>query len=145
VRGRQVLPKPGCLWPFTTLILLIGSGAAAHHNGATYFDTSTQLEHNDATVVSYDLVNPHGRLVYVFMDDDGNEVEWTAELPSANNARRRGLGGDLFKSGDRLAAVTGSPSRSGANFMRLTRVVFSNGDVAQITGRNAGIIRAEEE
>jgi len=145
VRGRQVLPKPGCLWPFTTLILLIGSGAAAHHNGATYFDTSAQLEHNDATVVSYDLVNPHGRLVYVFMDDDGNEVEWSAELPSANNARRRGLGGDLFKPGDRLAAITGSPSRSGANFMRLTRVVFSNGDVAQITGRNAGIIRAGEE
>ena len=145
MRGRQVLPKPGCLWPFTTLILLIGSGAAAHHNGATYFDTSAQLEHNDATVVSYDLVNPHGRLVYVFMDDDGNEVEWTAELPSANNARRRGLGGDLFKPGDRLAAITGSPSRSGANFMRLTRVVFSNGDVAQITGRNAGIIRAGEE
>lgn len=140
-----MLLKPGCLWPFTTLILLIGSGAAAHHNGATYFDTSTQLEHNDATVVSYDLVNPHGRLVYVFMDDDGNEVEWSAELPSANNARRRGLGGDLFKPGDRLAAVTGSPSRSGANFMRLTRVVFSNGDVAQITGRNAGIIRAGEE
>ena len=140
-----MLPKPGCLWPFTTLILLIGSGAAAHHNGATYFDTSAQLEHNDATVVSYDLVNPHGRLVYVFMDDDGNEVEWSAELPSANNARRRGLGGDLFKPGDRLAAITGSPSRSGANFMRLTRVVFSNGDVAQITGRNAGIIRAEEE
>ncbi len=145
MRGRQVLPKPGCLWPFTTLILLIGSGAAAHHNGATYFDTSAQLEHNDATVVSYDLVNPHGRLVYVFMDDDGNEVEWSAELPSANNARRRGLGGDLFKPGDRLAAITGSPSRSGANFMRLTRVVFSNGDVAQITGRNAGIIRAGEE
>lgn len=140
-----MLPKPGCLWPFTTLILLIGSGAAAHHNGATYFDTSAQLEHNDATVVSYDLVNPHGRLVYVFMDDDGNEVEWSAELPSANNARRRGLGGDLFKPGDRLAAITGSPSRSGANFMRLTRVVFSNGDVAQITGRNAGIIRAGEE
>ncbi|MEE8543260.1 MAG: hypothetical protein V3S94_05320, partial [Gammaproteobacteria bacterium] len=69
-----MLPKPGCLWPFTTLILLIGSGATAHHNGATYFDTSAQLEHNDATVVSYDLVNPHGRLVYVFMDDDGKEV-----------------------------------------------------------------------
>ncbi len=140
-----MIKKLSHLLPFTALILFIGSGATAHHNGATYFDTSVQLEHNDATVVSYDLVNPHGRLVYVFMDDDGNEVEWGAELPSANNARRRGLSGDLFKSGDRLAAITGSPSRSGANFMRLTRVVFSNGDVAQITGRNAGVVRAGAE
>ncbi len=140
-----MLTKLKFLLPFTSLILFIGSGATAHHNGATYFDTSAQLEHNDATVISYDLVNPHGRLVYVFLDDDGNVVEWSAELPRANNARRRGLGGDLFKSGDRLAAVTGSPSRSGANFMRLTRVVFSNGDVAQITGRNAGVIRAGAE
>jgi hypothetical protein len=127
---------------FATLTLLIGFPAIAHHNGATYFDTSVALEHNDATVVSYDLVNPHGRLVYIFMDDAGNEVQWSAELPSANNARRRGLGGELFKPGDRLAAITGSPSRSGSNSMRLTRVVFTNGDVAQITGRNAGVIRA---
>lgn len=130
---------------FTTLMLLIGFSATAHHNGATYFDISTELEHSDATVVSYDLVNPHGRLVYVFMDDEGNEVEWRAELPSANNARRRGLGGDLFRPGDRLTALTGSPSRSGANFMRLTRVLFANGDVAQITGRNAGVVRAGTE
>lgn len=137
-----MIRKPGCLLLLATLTLFIGFPAIAHHNGATYFDTSVALEHNDATVVSYDLVNPHGRLVYVFMDDAGNEVQWSAELPSANNARRRGLGGELFKPGDRLAAITGSPSRSGSNSMRLTRVVFTNGDVAQITGRNAGVIRA---
>ena len=137
-----MIRKPVCLFLFATLTLFIGFPAIAHHNGATYFDTSVALEHNDATVVSYDLVNPHGRLVYVFMDDAGNEVQWSAELPSANNARRRGLGGELFKPGDRLAAITGSPSRSGSNSMRLTRVVFTNGDIAQITGRNAGVIRA---
>ena len=137
-----MIRKPIYLSLFATLTLFIGFPATAHHNGATYFDTSVALEHNDATVVSYDLVNPHGRLVYVFMDDAGNEVQWSAELPSANNARRRGLGGELFKPGDRLAAITGSPSRSGANSMRLTRVVFTNGDVAQITGRNAGVTRA---
>ena len=137
-----MIRKPGYSLLFATLTLFIEFPAIAHHNGATYFDTSVALEHNDATVVSYDLVNPHGRLVYVFMDDAGNEVQWSAELPSANNARRRGLGGELFKPGDRLAVVTGSPSRSGSNSMRLTRVVFTNGDVAQITGRNAGVIRA---
>ena len=126
----------------TALTLFIGVPAIAHHNGGTYFDTAVEIEHTDATVVAYDLVNPHGRLVYTITDENGNEVEWAGELPSANNVRRRGLGGELFKPGDKLASVTGAPSRSGANFMRLSRAVFANGDIAQISGRNSGITRA---
>jgi hypothetical protein len=126
----------------TALTLFIGFPATAHHNGGTYFDTTAEIEHTNATVVAYNLVNPHGRLVYTITDSNGNEVEWGGELPSANNVRRRGLGGDLFKPGDKLASVTGAPSRSGANFMRLSRVVFTNGDIAQITGRNPGVTRA---
>ena len=123
-------------------VLLFSVPAAAHHSGVAYFDLDTKVEHTDVTVVSYALVNPHGRLVYTFTADDGTEIQWSGEMPSANNARRRGLGGELFKPGDRLRSVTGSPALSGSNFMRLERVVFDNGDVAQITGRNAGIIRA---
>jgi hypothetical protein len=59
--------------------------------------------------------------------------------------RRRGLGGEIFQPGDKLASVTGSPSRSGSNFMRLTRAVFENGDVAQVVGRDAGVTRAGAE
>lgn len=121
---------------------LLAMTAFAHHNGGTYFDLSTTIEHNDVTVVSYDIVNPHGRLVFSFTDDAGTVVEWSGELPSANNVRRRGLGGELFKPGDKLTSVTGSPARSGSNFMRLERAVFANGDVAQITGRNPGVTRA---
>ena len=125
-------------------VLMSGLPAAAHHSGSTYFDLDATIEHRNATVVSYDLVNPHGRLVYTFTDEAGNQQEWGAELASANNLRRRGLGGELFKPGDELVSVTGSPGRSGANFMRLTRVVFANGDVATVTGRGAGITRAAE-
>lgn len=126
------------------LLGLFGAySAAAHHSGVAYFDLDTTLEHTDVTVIAYDLVNPHGRLVYTFTDANSNEVEWAGELPSANNARRRGLGGELFKVGDKLASVAGSPSRSGSNFMRLERVVFDNGDIAQITGPNTGVIRAQ--
>lgn len=122
--------------------LLFAVPVAAHHSGVAYFDLDASVEHTDVTVVSYQLVNPHGRLVYTFTAEDGSEVEWSGEMPSANNARRRGLGGEIFKPGDRLVSVTGSPALSGSNFMRLERVVFANGDVAQITGRNAGITRA---
>lgn len=122
--------------------LLFAVPVAAHHSGVAYFDLDTTVEHMDATVVSYDLVNPHGRLVYTFTAEDGTQVQWTGEMPSANNARRRGLGGELFKPGDRLRSVMGAPALSGSNFMRLERVVLANGDVAQITGPNAGVTRA---
>ena len=87
-----------------SLVLLAGLPAAAHHNGATYFDTSTTIEHSGATVVEYAIVNPHGRLHYTFTDADGNVQEWSAELASANNLRRRGLGGEIFKPGDQLVS-----------------------------------------
>ena len=116
----------------------------AHHSGSTYFHTDTTIDQHDATVVRYDIVNPHGRLVYTFTDEDGNVQEWSAELASANNLRRRGLGGEIFKPGDKLAVVTGNPSRSGSNFMRLVRAEFENGDVAQVTGQNRGFFRAGE-
>ena len=71
--------------------LLVAVPVVAHHSGVAYFDLDTTVEHTDVTVVSYDLVNPHGRLVYTFTDADGKQAQWAGELPSANNARRRGL------------------------------------------------------
>ena len=121
-----------------SLVLLAGLPAAAHHNGATYFDTSTTIEHSGATVVEYAIVNPHGRLFYTFVDAEGNE------LASANNLRRRGLGGEIFKPGDQLVSVEGNPSRSGANFMRLERAEFADGTVATFTGANRGLSPGRE-
>ena len=129
---------------FVSLVLLAGFPVAAHHNGATYFDTSTTIEHDNATVVEYAIVNPHGRLFYTFVDAEGNEQEWSAELASANNLRRRGLGGEIFEPGDQLVSVEGNPSRSGANFMRLQRAEFANGAVATFTGANRGITPGRE-
>ena len=141
----KVLRNSRLLLPLATLTFFVGFPVTAHHSGATYFDLDAEIVHNNVTVVAYNIVNPHGRLVYTFTDADGNETEWGGELASANNLRRRGLGGEIFQPGDKLASVSGSPSRSGSNFMRLTRAVFENGDVAQVTGRNAGITRVGTE
>ena len=75
----------------TSSIVLFALPVAAHHSGSTYFDVDATIELTDVTVVSYDLVNPHGRLVYLVTAEDGTEVEWSAEMPSANNARRRAV------------------------------------------------------
>ena len=133
--------KLGCVVASATLTVLIGVSASAHHSGAIYFE-GTKLEHKNVTVVSYTLVNPHGRLVYTFTDQAGNKVEWTAELQSLNYSLRMGLDPSSFSPGQTLSSVTGAPSRSGAPFIRLDRVVFENGNIAQLTGPDRGIIRA---
>ncbi len=135
--------RPAALLSLGALLALV-LPATAHHSGSAYFDLAATIEHHDVTVVSYILVNPHGRLTYRFTDEAGNEQEWDGELSSANNLRRAGLGGEIFNPGDKLTLVTGSPSRSGSNFMRLTRAEFENGDVAQLVGPDAGITRAGE-
>jgi hypothetical protein len=127
-----------------TLGILAGFPAMAHHSGVAYFDLEVEIIQHDATVVEYVLVNPHGRLTYTFTDEAGVQQEWTGELASSNNLRRLGLGGEILKPGDKLKTVTGSPARSGTNFMRLSRVDFENGDVAQLVGPNAGITRSGE-
>jgi len=142
---HDVLKNLKLVLPLATLAFFVGFPVTAHHSGSTYFDLDAEIVHTNVTVVSYNLVNPHGRLIYTFTDADGNDTEWGGELASSNNMIRRGLGGELFQPGDKLVSVTGSPSRSGSNFMRLTRAVFENGDVAQVTGRNAGVTRAGAE
>ncbi len=140
-----VLKNPKFVLPLATLAFFVGFPVTAHHSGSTYFDLDAEIVHTNVTVVSYNLVNPHGRLVYTFTDANGNEEEWGGELASSNNMRRRGLGGEIFQPGDKLVSVSGSPSRSGSNFMRLTHAVVDNGDVAQVTGRNAGVTKAGAE
>ena len=126
------------------LISLAGFSATAHHNGGVYFDLSVELQHENVTVVDYQLFNPHGRLIYLVTDDGGNEVEWSAELASANNLRRSGIGNEVFHPGDKLKLVAGAPGLTEPNFMRLSRVELPNGDVAIFSGGGAGFRRAGE-
>jgi hypothetical protein len=131
----------GLLVSSATLAAFVGLSASPHHSGAVYFE-SAKLEHKNVTVISYTLVNPHGRLVYAFTNETGNKEEWSAELQSANYSRRMGVDTSTFSPGQTLASVSGAPSRSGSKFIRLDRVVFENGDIAQLTGADRGIIRA---
>ena len=68
------------LAPSIILIALIGFPATAHHS-STYFDMEAEVVHENVTVVDFQVANPHGLLVYLVTDDEGNEVEWNAELP----------------------------------------------------------------
>jgi hypothetical protein len=133
--------------PPIILGLLIGFPVSAHHS-PTYFDSESEIVHENVTVITYRIANPHGILVYVIADDEGNEEEWNAELPSANFLRRGGLDDTTLGPGDKLTVVIGSPGVAGStrrNLIRLTRAEFPNGDVATFTGISAAFIQAETE
>ena len=121
------------------LSMLCSLPVTAHHS-STYFDIGMEVVHEDVTVIDFQVENPHGLLVYVVVDDEGNEVEWNAELPSANFSRRGGVIESLLKPGE-----PGLPGRTRENLMRLTRAEFQNGDVATFSGISATYTRAGAE
>ena len=120
--------------------------AMAHHS-AMYFDMDAEVVHENVTVVEFKVANPHGLLVYVTTDNDGNEVEWNAELPSANFTRRAGIGDSALRPGDTLTVIgwPGREERTRDRIIRLNRAEFANGDVATFTAISAELIRAESQ
>ncbi len=128
------------------VIALFAVPAMAHHS-TTYFDMETQVVHENATVVQFRVANPHGELIYIVTDDNGNETKWNAELPSANFTRRAGINNSTLSPGDRLTLIgwPGRPGRTRERLMRLMRVEFPNGDVATFTAISATLIRAEKQ
>ncbi len=120
---------------------------AAHHS-TMFFDINAEVVHENVTVVEFLVANPHGVLTYIFTDDDGNEVQWQAELPSGNFTRRGGISADMLSPGDRLPVVMGWPGVPGLvreNMSRLKSMEFPNGDVATFTPVSAALTRAAEQ
>ncbi len=128
------------------VVALAGVPAMAHHSAA-YFDTEAEVVHENVTVVEFRVANPHGELIYVVTDGNGNETEWNAELPSANFTRRAGIDSSVLRPGDRVTLIgwPGRPGQTRERLMRLMRAEFPNGDVATFTAISATLIRAETE
>jgi len=123
--------------------LLAGLPVSAHHSTFAYYDSEISVEYEDVTVVSFEVMNPHTRLVFLATDEDGNEDEWTASTQSANVLRRMGIGPGFISPGDKLT-VTASPHRDGSNLVLMTRMAWPNGDYAVLSiGPSSGLFRAE--
>jgi hypothetical protein len=113
------------------LSLLGTRTALSHHNRESYFDMDTVITLENVTAVTFKVVNPHSQLIFLSIDDRGNEVQWSAGALSASHLRRAGIPADLIRPGDKLT-VTGSPSRGESNGMWLYTVVLPNGDIADL-------------
>ena len=115
--------------------------AIAHHNGNLYFDGEQTVEFKDATVISMVMVNPHSRLEFTIVNEDGEVEEWSAETQSQNALRRKGVHPGLVNAGD-VVTVIGNPSRKGTPYIRMRQLILPNGDTVTFYGSGPAITPA---
>ena len=126
------------------LVLLsscVATAAFAHHNGNLYFDGEITVEMKNATVVSLVLINPHSRLEFTIINEDGELEAWSAETQSQNALRRKGIHPDLVEAGD-VVTVIGNPSRKGTDYLRMRQLILPNGDKVTFYGSGPAITPA---
>ena len=126
---------------FVLLTSCVATVGFAHHNGNLYFDSEITVEMKNATVVSLVLINPHSRLEFTIINEDGDLEEWSAETQSQNALRRKGIHPDLVEAGD-VVTVIGNPSRKGTDYLRMRQLILPNGDKVTFYGSGPAITPA---
>ena len=110
-------------------LLVVMTGALAHHGGAAYNGAATVEVVGNVT--RFEFVNPHVLIYANVTDDEGNSVEWSGELTSPNRLARSERSTvrwhkDIFQPGDDITLI-GNPARSGAPSLRLQEVLNADG------------------
>ena len=95
----------------TILMMCISLPAAAHHSAAAQdFNKSVEF---DGVVKSWQIMNPHGKLVVRVTDAKGTrDIE--LETHSRNNVYRAGYRDGMVKAGDKIRVVI-APNRDGTD------------------------------
>jgi hypothetical protein len=102
--------------------------AEAHHS-LSAFDYTTELT-LEGTVTKFLFGNPHTFLHIAVEGEDGDVVEWAAEMSSVQNMARRGVRPSTFKVGD-VVTLNVNPLKSGSPGGKYTSVTASDGTVYQ--------------
>src|ERR1043165_3748956 len=84
------------------LIISVGIPAAAHHSAAGQ-DFTKQVE-MDGVVKSWQIMNPHGKLIIQVSDAKGSRVI-ELETHSRNNVYRAGYRDGMIKAGDKIKVL----------------------------------------
>jgi len=93
----------------TVLGLLLAPAASAHHSQSEY-DLRGKVE-VEGTVTKVEWRSPHAWIYVDVINDKGEKVNWSFELPSPVTLMRRGWTRDSLKPGDRIK-VAGAPAKN---------------------------------
>lgn len=108
---------------------------SAHHNASAHYRIGESMTIS-GVVTEFRAVNPHARVYFDAVNDQGETENWMAEGDSFINLRRVGWTIDELKPGDRIEIV-GHPSRDGSNLVEWTSIVVDAG--AELGGGNGQI------
>jgi hypothetical protein len=97
----------------------------AHHAAAVYYDLSQEVTMS-GTVTEFRMGNPHARIYFDVVGEDGIAAHWMAEGGSRTVMLRRGWTGEEVKVGDTVT-LHGHPARDGGNYMHMTNVDLPDG------------------
>ncbi len=106
-------------------VMWLAGPAAAHHSFAVHFIPDKQISVT-GVVTDFRFANPHGLVFFDVKKDNGEVEKWRAETNSPSLLQRRGWSRSSIKAGDKVTIV-GWPARDGSPFMRIDKVVFSDG------------------
>ena len=105
---------------FLVFCVALTAAAWAHHSQSEY-DLRGKVD-VEGTVTKVEWRSPHAWIYVDVINDKGEKVNWSFELPSPVTLMRRGWTRDSLKPGDRVK-VTGAPAKNFptiaiANFIR---------------------------
>jgi Family of unknown function (DUF6152) len=122
-------------------LVLIASGAHAHHSAAPHFDMDTAMD-VEGVITELKFVNPHAYFYFDVTDDTGATVNWRCEMPAATSLRRLGWTPETLKPGQTVT-VNGSPARREDHVCYLNFLTLEDGTRITRTGAPAGANEVE--
>lgn len=111
----------------TALLMMAVAETAAHHSFAVFFDETKSVTVS-GSVTAFRFTNPHAIIEITRKTPQGQVETWRAETNAVTLLRRRGWTADSLKAGD-MVTIDGWPSRDGSHYLRVRRVVRSDGTV----------------
>jgi hypothetical protein len=109
------------------LVTIVVPQAAAHHSFAVFFDDAKSVTVS-GSVTEFRFTNPHA-IIEITRKTPGGQMEtWRAETNAVTLLRRRGWTAESLKIGE-MVTIDGWPSRDGSRYLRVRRVVRSDGTV----------------
>ena len=107
------------------VVLLAGVQAAAHHSFAAEFDAERPVTLK-GTVVTWEMMNPHGWITMDVPGPDGRTGRWMVETSNPNGLMRLGWSKRSLKPGDEIT-VEAYRAKDGSNTANAARVTLADG------------------
>ena len=96
---------------FFIVTLTFAAPIYSHHGPASHY-LLDQLITVEGVVTKFRLINPHARIYFDVINEDGSVQHWLAEGNASAILKRRGWNRNTLKPGD-VIKVRGNPARDG--------------------------------